>query len=88
MANFVRTTGGLLQLQDKQVSRADFQRIVQFARTVGDASVRSRVEQQNPVQETQNPVRETSPLRPTVQVASVRKGEPIDLQAVIPTVFR
>jgi hypothetical protein len=78
MANFVRTTGGLLQLQDKKVSTADYKRIIEFARTVGDAAVRSRVEQ----------VPGSPVARVTSQVSSARKSEPVDLQADTPSVFR
>ena len=82
MATIVRTTGGLLQLKSKQVSVRDYGRIVEFAKKLGDDSVRRRLEQQ-----TQVSVQITQSDRAAVQSQS-RKPEPVDLQAVTPDVFR
>ncbi|MCE9658258.1 MAG: hypothetical protein K8R60_06825 [Burkholderiales bacterium] len=79
MATIVRTTGGLLQLKSKQLSVRDYGRIVEFAKNLGDESVRKRLEQQ-----TQMRVHGSQSERQTQS----RKPEPVDLQAVTPDVFR
>lgn len=81
MAIVLRTTGGLLQLKNKQVTRRDYSGIVEFARTLRDDGVRARIEQQSRTPGTQQ--QRTAP-----QPSSAKKPEPVDLQAVTPDVFR
>ena len=81
MGTFVRTTGGLLQLKTKQVSKQDYDRIVQFALKLGDEHVRSRLTQQTKLNQGQQ-------FKSPVQATVPSKKQPVDLQAVMPEVFR
>lgn len=75
MSDFVRTTGGLLQLRNKTVSSADHHRIRQVAAILGLAipSAPAAPSRRGPRQQHQLP---TPSWR-----------EPMDLQATLPAVF-
>lgn len=81
MATVLRTTGGLLQLKKKRVTQRDYSGIVEFARTIRDDGVRSRIEQH-----TRSPI--VQQQRVITPSSSAAKPEPVDLQAIVPEVFR
>ena len=80
MAQFIRTTGGLLQLKPKQATKKDYDRLVKFALTLGDESILKSVQTPS--------ASKVQPRSKSVQFVVEPKKKPMDLQADMPEVFR
>lgn len=79
MAEFIRTTGGLLQLKSKQSVNQDFSRLTNFVQLVGIAVKGGgfAAGKTNPQPYTVTPVASAEP-----------EAKSMDLQADVPEVFR
>lgn len=80
VTDFVRTTGGLLQLKKKQVSQTDVARIAEVAQKLRDAGLAVHAQRFHVV--VQKPQ-----LRKQTTVDERSVSEPVDLQAALPAVF-
>lgn len=80
MTDFVRTTGGLLQLRKKRVSQTDLARIAEFAQKLSDAGLTVHAHQPQVFGQKHHFLKQT--------IADERtEVEPVDLQAALPAVF-
>lgn len=74
MADFMRTTGGLLQLKSKQSVRVNYDRVVEFAKSVGVNVAAAQASGQGGAT--------------AAQSAKPAENQPMDLQTNTPEVFR
>ena len=88
MARFVRTTGGLLQLEERQVTQADYDRVARFYTGLRPADAAKAAAPGNPpaAPGAGHGQAAASRARPIQVPAAPRPRRP-DLQAAVPAVF-
>ena len=88
MTKFVRTTGGLLQLKEKQVTKADYDRVMRFAATLVDAGHMRGAQKVDPqFPQAGGGVQNFQLRSKTAQVIATPKRKLMDLQSFPPDVF-